>query len=87
MGHWFDPWILKIPWRRAWQPTPVFLFGVSYRQRSLAGCSPWGHEESDMTEATEHAWACQLPGKTAEGHDTRHHFDKKSHQLGLGTSP
>ena len=32
----------KVPWRRAWQPTPVFLPGESHAQRSLAGCSPWG---------------------------------------------
>ena len=37
----FDPWVEKIPWRRAWQPTPVFLLGKSHRQRSLAGYSPW----------------------------------------------
>ena len=40
----------KIPWRRAWQPTPVFLAGESHGQRSLAGYSPWGCKESDMTE-------------------------------------
>ena len=34
---WFDPWVEKIPWRRAWQPTPVFLPGESQGQRSLAG--------------------------------------------------
>ena len=34
-----DPWVGKIPWRRAWQPTPVLLPGESHRQRSLAGCS------------------------------------------------
>ena len=44
----------KIPWRRAWQPIPIFLPGESQGQRSLVGCSPWGHKESDMTEATEH---------------------------------
>ena len=43
----------KISWRRTWQPTPVFLPGESYGQRSLAGYSSWGHK-SDMTEATEH---------------------------------
>ena len=48
----FDPWVGKIPWRRAWQPTPVFLPGESHRQRSLVGYSPWGHKESGMTEAT-----------------------------------
>ena len=36
--------------RRQWHPTPVLLPGKSYGQRSLVGCSPWGHEESDMTE-------------------------------------
>ena len=46
----FDPWVGKIPWRRAWQPTPVFLPGESHGPRSLAGYSPWGHKESDMTE-------------------------------------
>ena len=38
------------PWRRVWQPTPVFLPGKSHRQRSLVGYSPWGHKELDMTE-------------------------------------
>ena len=37
-------------WRRKWQPTPVFLPGKSHGWRSLVGCSPWGCEESDMTE-------------------------------------
>ena len=36
--------------RRQWHPTPVLLPGKSHRRRSLVGCSPWGHEESDMTE-------------------------------------
>ena len=45
----FDPWFRKIPWRRAWQPTPVFLPGESRRQRSLVGYSPQGHKESDTT--------------------------------------
>ena len=49
----FNPWVRKIPWRREWQPTLVFLFGEFHQQRSLAGCSPWGHTESDMTEATK----------------------------------
>ena len=37
-------------WRRQWHPTPVLLPGKSHGWRSLIGCSPWGHEESDMTE-------------------------------------
>ena len=48
----FDPWVEKMPWRRAWQPTLVFLPGESHGQRSLAGYSPYGGKESDMTEAT-----------------------------------
>ena len=39
-------------WRRAWQPTAVFLPGESRGQRSLEGYSPWGHKESDTTEVT-----------------------------------
>ena len=38
----FHPWVGKIPWRRAWQPTPVFLPGESHGWRGLAGYSPWG---------------------------------------------
>ena len=48
--HGFDPWVRKIPWRRAEQPTPVFLPGESHGQRSLVGYSPWGSTESDTTE-------------------------------------
>ena len=46
----FDPWVQKIPQRRTWQPTPVFLPGESHGLRSLVGCNPWGHKESDVTE-------------------------------------
>ena len=57
--HRFDPWVGKIPWRKKWQSTPVFLPGESHGQRSLAGYSPWGHKDSDMT-ATEYACPCGL---------------------------
>ena len=46
----FDPWIRKIPWRRKWQPAPVFLPGESNGWRSLAGYSSQGRKESDTTE-------------------------------------
>ena len=46
----FDRWIGKIPWRREWQPTPLFLPGELHGQESLVSYSPWGHKESDMTE-------------------------------------
>ena len=42
----------EIPWRRTWQPTPVFLPGECHGQRSLAGYSPWGRIEWDTTEHT-----------------------------------
>ena len=48
----FDTWVGKIPWRRAWQPTPVFLPGESHGQRSLVGCSPLVRKELDKTEHT-----------------------------------
>ena len=40
----------KIPWRREWQPAPVFLPGESHGQRNLPVCSPSGHKELDTTE-------------------------------------
>ena len=51
----FHPWVGKIPWRRAWQHTPLFLSGELHGQRSLAGYNPWGCKESDTAEGTEHA--------------------------------
>ena len=56
-----DPWDRKIPWSRKWQHTPVFLHGESHGQRSLADYNPWGHKESDMTEAIYHS--CTQPIK------------------------
>ena len=40
-----------MPWKGAWQPTPVFLPGEFHGQGSLAGNSPWGHKELDTTES------------------------------------
>ena len=55
----FDPWVGKIPWKRAQQPTPVFLPGESCGQRSLVAYSPWGPKELDLTEVTkQHATLC-----------------------------
>ena len=50
----FDPWVGKIPWRRAWQPTPVLLPGEFHGQRSLVGYGAWGRKELDTTEVTDH---------------------------------
>ena len=46
----FDPWVEKMPWRREWQRTPIFLPGEFHGQRSLIGHSPWNHKELHMTE-------------------------------------
>ena len=50
----FHLWVEKIPWRRRWQPTPVFLFEKFHGQRILVGYSPQGHKESDRTEQLTH---------------------------------
>ena len=44
----------SLPWRRNWQPAPVFLPRESHGQRSLAGYNPWGHKESDTTKQLTH---------------------------------
>jgi len=43
----FDSWVMKIPWRKKWQPTPVFLSGESHGQRNGV------ERESDTTEGTD----------------------------------
>ena len=63
----FHPWVGNIPWRRAWQPTPVFFPGESHGQRSLVGYSPWGCKESDMTEC-----ACMHTRTDAHTHARAH---------------
>ena len=48
------PGLRRCPWRREWQPTPVFLPGEFHGQRSLVGYSPWNHKELDTTEELTH---------------------------------
>ena len=55
-----DPWTGKIPWRRKWQPTSVFLPGEFHGQRSLVGYGSWGHKELDMTEQLTHTWLIRV---------------------------
>ena len=74
-GRGFLPWVGKIPWRRKWPPTPVFLSGKSHGQRSLACCRLWHHKRVRHNWATEqqqyipsvlaHAHPLWLPGKTS----------------------
>ena len=51
----FNPWVGNFLWRRKWQPTPVFLPGKSHGHRSLAGYSPGGGKESDVTKQLTHS--------------------------------
>ena len=60
----FDPWVGKIPWRRKWQPTPVFLPGESHGRGSLVGYSPWGCKESDTTERLHFHFHFHFQSKT-----------------------
>ena len=46
-GDRFDLWVGKVPLRRKWQPTPIFLPGKSHEQRGPAGYSTWGCKKSD----------------------------------------
>ena len=72
--HGFDSWVWKIPWRRAWQPTPVFLPGESQGQRSLLGYSPQGGNESVTAEGTQHI------STSAQGIPTKKHWREQRRQ-------
>ena len=62
-----DPWVGKIPWRRAWQPTPVLLPGESHGQRSLAGFCSWGYKKLDpgLKQLSMHVCTRQMRRKAA----------------------
>ena len=70
----FSPQVGKVPWSRDWLHTPVFLPGEFHGQRSMAGYSPWGRKELDMTEQLTvsslstfsqrdvgHSWGQEIP--------------------------
>ena len=59
--HRFNPWVGKIPWRRNWQPTAVFLLGKSHRWRSLVGYSPWGRRVGLSNWADTHSLSSPVP--------------------------
>ena len=83
--HRFDPWVGKIPWRRAWPPTPGFMPGEPHGRRRLVGYSPEGRTEPDTTEGLSMLalpsrgccwhWGSQL---TAGGHRVVPNFRRKS---------
>ena len=67
----FDSWVGMIPWRRKWQPTPVFLPGDSHGQRRWVGYSPWGRKELDMSEHSTHTRGFSEMGFLCRGRQTR----------------
>ena len=62
-GPRLDPWVLKIPCRREWLPSPVSLPGKSRGQRSPGGLQSWGLKESDMTERLHFHFSLSCIGK------------------------
>ena len=70
--RWFDPWVAKIPWKRKWQPIPVFLPAEFHEQKSLVGYSPKGHKESDTTEQLSTGKSFIFPLIFATGHNYRY---------------
>ena len=50
----FNPWVRKIPWKREWLPTPVFLPGEFHGKKNLVGYSPWGLKELGVNEQLTH---------------------------------
>ena len=83
-----DPWVGRVPWRREWQPTSVFLPGKSHGRRSLVGYSPGDHKESCMTypvkkphhhHHAKYLWVqrhsvCLLHGQGGEGYQFKSHM-------------
>ena len=70
----FDPWIGKIPWRREWQLTPVFLPGKSRGQGTLEGYSPWGCKELDTTVTNTSLHALLWDAAMIENYWYKHSF-------------
>ena len=82
-GHWYHPQTLIRSqqfhiWRRQWHPTLGLLPRKSHGQRRLLGCSPWGREESDMTERRGSLVGCRLWGRTES--DTTEATQKQQQQ-------
>ena len=72
----FDPWVGKIPWRRKWQPIPVFWPGKSHGQGNLADYSPWGcrvRQDLVTEHAHTHTHKFILAHFTHEGTETARH--------------
>ena len=82
----FDPWVGKIPWRKAWQPPPVFLPGKSHGQRRLPGFSPRGCKRvgHDLVTKQQQQHCEVIDEKTEE---RRVYALRSRHVSGTGLSP
>ena len=79
----FSLWVGKIPWRRKWQSTLVFLPGKFHGQRNLVGYSSWGHKETDTTEhACTHMWSLPICIEIWEQKGPRTYFFPATGTLG-----
>ena len=77
--------ILRVNWRRKWQPSPVFLPGEFHGQRSLVGYNPWGHKESDTIERITHTHKSQMvTGLVGKCKELRLYSDKLLNDFKLG---
>ena len=74
----FDPWVGKMPWKRKWHLTAVFLPGKCHGQRGLVGYSPWGHKELDTTEQLSTIQHEVQEGSQREG-ERKHLFACRPH--------
>ena len=72
--HRFNPWVRKAPWRKKWQPTPVFLPGKSHGQRSLVGYSPWVPKESALTELMSYMRGTKIPHAMEQLSPAHHNY-------------
>ena len=72
----------RINQTKQWHPTPVLLPGKPHGRRSLVGCSPWGHKESDMTERLHFHFSLSCIG---EGNGTPLHYSSLGESQGWGS--
>ena len=79
----FNPWVRKIPWRKKWKPTPLFLPGKSHGQMSLVGYSPCGHRQLNTTELLTHTGGASGKESTCQCRRLK----RCSSIPGLGRSP
>ena len=77
-------WVRKIPWRREWQPTLVFMPGKSHGQKSLAGYSPWSRKQSDtpkrlaLSLSLSHLFEISaFSSETRKQSDSGHYYEKR----------